>query len=224
VRTVPVDESRVQVVYNGVDQGFLDTTFDPADEVAGPGPHVGIFGVIEPRKGHHVFLRAAARLAQAYPTAHFWVIGPVALADKAALPEGAGGAGRHPRAAGPRDLHGLPCRMWRGGCRPWTWSLLPSVAHESLGMVLVEAMTLGKAVVGSNLGGPAEVIRDGETGRLVPPDDPAALADAIGWFLAEDRTEIRARAAVDARERFSPQVFAERVASVYEGMLQQKVR
>ena len=60
--------------------------------------------------------------------------------------------------------------------------VLPSLA-ESFGFTLLEAMSLGKAVVGSTAGGIPEVVEDGETGLLVPPGDDKALAEAICRIL-----------------------------------------
>jgi glycosyltransferase involved in cell wall biosynthesis len=50
---------------------------------------------------------------------------------------------------------------------------------EGFGRVAIEAMCAGKPVVGPNVGGFAESVVDGETGRSVPPGDPVALADGI---------------------------------------------
>ncbi len=68
--------------------------------------------------------------------------------------------------------------------------VLPSVLDargdtEGLGVVLLEAMSYGVPVVGSRLGGITDIIHDGETGLLVPPQDPAALAGAL-QRLADD--------------------------------------
>jgi alpha-maltose-1-phosphate synthase len=55
--------------------------------------------------------------------------------------------------------------------------------YEPLGIVNLEAMACGTAVVGSRVGGIPEVVDDGVTGLLVPPNDPASLADAMNALL-----------------------------------------
>ena len=57
--------------------------------------------------------------------------------------------------------------------------------YEPLGIVNLEAMACGTAVVGSRVGGIPEVVADGKTGLLVPPGDPAALAGAINALVAD---------------------------------------
>ncbi len=59
--------------------------------------------------------------------------------------------------------------------------------YEPLGIVNLEAMACGTAVVGSRVGGIPEVVADGETGLLVPPGDPAALAAALNALVADPR-------------------------------------
>ena len=61
---------------------------------------------------------------------------------------------------------------------------IPSV-YEPLGIVNLEAMACGTAVVGSRTGGIPEVVADGETGLLVPPDEPRPLADALNVLLRD---------------------------------------
>ena len=69
--------------------------------------------------------------------------------------------------------------------------VLPSRRPEPFGMALVEGMALGRPVVATAAGGPAEIITDGVDGLLVPPGDATALADAIRR-LAADRPAARA--------------------------------
>ncbi len=70
----------------------------------------------------------------------------------------------------------------------------PSLAAESFGIVLAEAMAAGVPVVASDLPGYRAVLRDGRAGRLTPPGDPVALAEAL-YDLLQDEEERRRLAA-----------------------------
>jgi glycosyltransferase involved in cell wall biosynthesis len=73
--------------------------------------------------------------------------------------------------------------------------VLPSTRSEGASQVIPQALAVGTPVVGSNVGGIPEQVRDGETGRLVPPGDPGALAHAILASLREpERSRAMARA------------------------------
>jgi glycosyltransferase involved in cell wall biosynthesis len=78
--------------------------------------------------------------------------------------------------------------------------------REGLGLVLLEAMSVGTPVVGTDVGGIRDVIRDGETGLLVPPENPGALATALERLL--DDQKLAGRLAATGR------AFAEQTASV----------
>ncbi len=69
-------------------------------------------------------------------------------------------------------------------------AVLPS-RREGLPVSALEAFALGRAVVATAVGGTPDVVRDGETGWLVPPEDPAALADAIVSALSQPDERIR---------------------------------
>jgi glycosyltransferase involved in cell wall biosynthesis len=60
-----------------------------------------------------------------------------------------------------------------------------SSRQEPLGNMVIEAWSARRPVVAAAVGGPAELIRDGTTGVLVPTEDPAALADALGAVLGD---------------------------------------
>ncbi len=60
-----------------------------------------------------------------------------------------------------------------------------SIRAEPFGRVLIEAMALGRPLIAPRLGGPCEIVADGETGILVPPRDAAALAEAIATLVAD---------------------------------------
>ncbi len=210
---------RADLVHNGIPAAFVSKSLRPLPDVEGrPGPHIGVFGVLEPRKGQDVFLEAAARIALVHPEAHFWIVGAIALKDKA------GFAKRLLKRAEQPPLRGrVHFTGFQDNVGDWMAAMdvvaLASVSHESLSMVLLEAVTLGRPTVGTSVGGGAEIIRDGETGRVVPPGDAAALAAAITDMLTPAGAACGCRAAKDARRRFAGEVFCERIADIYRDLL-----
>lgn len=94
---------------------------------------------------------------------------------------------------------------------------LPSTT-EGMSNALLEAMAAERAVVATAVGGNPEVVRDGQTGLLVPPRDGPALARALRRLL-EDGDLARALATAarrDAEQRFSPRAMADAHARIYE--------
>jgi glycosyltransferase involved in cell wall biosynthesis len=92
-----------------------------------------------------------------------------------------------------------------------------SSAWENFPHVLVESLAVGTPVVATEVGGVPEIVQDGANGLLVPPDDPAALAAAIGRLLGDDELRGRlARAARPSVERFAPGVVLDTLAGTLE--------
>ena len=98
--------------------------------------------------------------------------------------------------------------------------VLPSV-REQFGQVLVEGAACGLPAVAVAAHGPAEIVLDGETGWLVPPDDRDALAAALVEAVNDpvERRRRGQRAAEEARARYAWPALAERVACVYEAAI-----
>ncbi|HXR29787.1 MAG TPA: glycosyltransferase family 4 protein [Solirubrobacterales bacterium] len=97
------------------------------------------------------------------------------------------------------------------------FGVLPTKAPEALGNVVHEAMSKGRAMIGTRPGGQEDMIEDGETGLLVPGGDATALAAAMRRLI-EDR-ELRERIEVKARDRaraFTPEVVMPQIESLYQ--------
>jgi glycosyltransferase involved in cell wall biosynthesis len=93
--------------------------------------------------------------------------------------------------------------------------------EEGLGLTILEAMACGRPVVSTRCGGPSTVVVEGETGRLVPPRDPDALADALRAVLsrpdAADRMGRQGWARID--DQFSVDASKRRFLEGYQALL-----
>jgi phosphatidylinositol alpha-mannosyltransferase len=93
----------------------------------------------------------------------------------------------------------------------------PHTGGESFGIVLVEAMAAGTAVVASDLDAFRRVLVNGKAGRLVAVDDPEALADGLIEVLENDTVRNRyVKAASEAVRRYDWSVVAGQIMRVYE--------
>jgi starch synthase len=217
---VPPD--RVRVIRNGIDTaqyapdagtGVLERLgIDPAR------PSVVFVGRVTRQKGLPVLLRAAERLD---PAAQLVLC--AGQADTAELAAEVSGLVGHLRAT-------RPGVVWIDGmlAKPEVIQILshatvfacPSL-YEPLGIVNLEAMACGTAVVGSRVGGIPEVVADGRTGLLAPPGDPVALAAALNALLTEPgRAAAMGRAGRDrAVAEFSWSRIAGQTAALYETLV-----
>jgi glycosyltransferase involved in cell wall biosynthesis len=97
---------------------------------------------------------------------------------------------------------------------------VPSTEPDPLPGAAIEAAAAGCAVIASDHGGLPEIIRDRETGRLVAPGDPAALAMVAAELLDDlsERGRLGQAAALDARARFAPARLLDRVQALYDSV------
>lgn len=126
------------------------------------------------------------------------------------------------------DSLGIAHRIHLMGFRyppgPWLAAcnllVVPSV-HQGFGRTLIEAMLVGTIAVAADSGGHREIIKDGETGFLVRPDDAQAFADQICQLLErpEEFAALARRARKDALERFSVRRHVQSVSEVYDALL-----
>jgi glycosyltransferase involved in cell wall biosynthesis len=102
-------------------------------------------------------------------------------------------------------------------------ALAPSVGPEAFGLVVIEAMSAGRPVIASRIGGMADLVIDGETGLLVEPGDTAGLRFAIERLLSNP--ELRSRmgqAALQKVVEFQASTIVPHIEQVYEELLQEK--
>jgi glycosyltransferase involved in cell wall biosynthesis len=172
-------------------------------------------GVLIPGKGVHHLINAFASMAKDFPQAMLVVVGREENSCYAAdLKDsvrryGLGGRVEFVEEMQQADL----AERMRSACV----FVLPSTS-EGLGRVVVEAMAAGTPVIGSDVGGIPEMVKEGVTGFLVPPGDEITLADRLRWMLEhhEEACEMGRRAGAFAEQFFSTDLYVQHYDDLLE--------
>jgi D-inositol-3-phosphate glycosyltransferase len=228
------DRQKIAVVPPGVDltrfrtidKNNARTSVDLADGRA----HVIFTGRIEPLKGIDTLLRATALLRQRRPDmvekTNVTIIG----GDLAMI-------GRDPELTRLYDLRCMLklCDVVRFvGAKdqtilPYYFAAADIVVmpshYESFGLVALEAMATGTPVIASAVGGLTHLVQDGETGLVVPPRDPEALAKRMDELLSDTdmRSRLSRQASTHARQYEWSTIVRRMVGEVYQPLLEQRV-
>lgn len=215
---------KVKVIHPGVDlQRFSAGDSAPIRaefQIPAHSPLVGIIARFDRVKDLSGFLRAAAIVARAFPQVRFLLVG-----DQVFWSDTDGSTVRQVMA----EL-GLSQQVILTGYRHDVPQILASLdvlvsssLIETFGLTLIEAMAAGKPVVATASGGPADIVVPGETGLLVPPGDPEALAQAIMALLKDrEMAQTMGQAGRRRAERcFDVQVHTRKVEDLYNLYLRQ---
>ncbi len=180
VRAKGIPARKITVVPNGRDL----SVFKPgqARELARKelevGPEVAVVGVVgrlEPQKGHCYALDALPAVLSEFPNSRLLLVGDGSLRGEIEEQARRLGVASHIIFTGFRtDVPRLLDAM--------DLVVLPSL-YEGMPLTAIEAAAMGKPIVATEVDGTPEVVREGITGRLVPPADPPALAEAIRALL-----------------------------------------
>lgn len=194
---------------NGVDVGSFASA-PLLDGYPRPGRTVLFLGRYdEPRKGMATLLAAMPAVVQRFPDVQLLIVG---RGDENELRSQATDFVDHLVFLGQVDDAGKASAM-----RSADVYCAPNTGGESFGIVLVEAMAAGTAVVASDLDAFRRVLQDGELGRLVPIEDCDALAEALIAVLEDDALRHRYVAAgSEAVHRYDWSVVASQIMRVYE--------
>jgi len=207
-----ISKDKVQIIRNGVDvAAFKCRTEDTA--ATGTTLAVGLAGRLSREKGVDVFLKAAAIVQRDFPSVRFVIAGE--------------GPERESLEALIDEL-GLPaCVSMPGRCddMPTFYAsldvLVSASRTEGLPMGLLEGMASCLPIVATNVGDVSTIVRSGETGFLVPPEDSGPLGQAILKLLLDAplREHFGSTAQKFVAREFSAERMATRYLSVYEAAL-----
>lgn len=210
--TMEFPEARIAVIRNGVD--LTRFTWDARDavrrelDVAPDECLIGTVGRLEPVKDHATLLSALALLAGKEHAFRAVIVGEGSLMNRLDACVSDLRLGRRVRLLGPRaDVERILAALD-------VFTL--TSRSEGLPNTVLEGMAAGLPVVATDVGGTAELVTHGVTGLLVPPEDPAALADAFAELLTNH--ERRAAMATAARQRAEREFTLDRMVRRYQDL------
>jgi len=186
---------------------------------SGAVPLIGVVGRLVADKGQDDFLRAAAMVLESRKDARFLIVG---TGSRATDLEGLArtlGIGHAVRFLGFReDVPAITAAL--------DVSVLPSVDCDASSAVLKEALACGVPSVATSIGGAAEIVRDGETGLIVPPRQPGRLAAAILTLIENPgrAREMGRRGSQDVARRFTPERLAAETLRVYQTVVERFIK
>jgi glycosyltransferase involved in cell wall biosynthesis len=205
---------KIQCIRNGIDYDrFAQAASGRCYDRSSSALRVGLVGRLAPEKGVDVFLRSIALLAGEGAAAEFTVAGDGP--DRAALEYLLRELGMEDRVR----LIGSQSDM---AAHYASLDILVSASrHEGLPMAMLEGMASGLPVLATKVGAVPQVVVDGQTGILVPPGSPEALAEGLAWMLRDAPLRERfGRAGQDrVRNEFSAERMAREYLSVYRRAL-----
>jgi glycosyltransferase involved in cell wall biosynthesis len=201
----------VSVIHAGVD--VPDAPSTPPIFAPDRLPVVGTAGPLEAAKGHVFFLGAAQRVAAVHPEAEFLIAGAGPEEDN--LRRLARELGLNRNLTFASNLYDFSSAL-----TAMDIFCLPSL-RQGLGTIILEAMALGRPVIATGVGGIYGLVRNNETGLVVPPSDSVTLAERILELLNDP---VRARAIGEAgrvlvREEFGVERMVAQTAALYREVL-----
>lgn len=222
-RRIPPE--KIRVIHYGVD---LQKFFPRQDEavlakrrelgVASADLLIAITARLEPLKGHRYFIEAFAPVVKQFPQVQAIFVGDGSLRRELEQQAQQLGLGKHIKFLGVRkDVSEILSAI--------DLLVLPALGGEGLPNVLLEGMACAKPVIATRVGGVPELVREGENGYLVPPEDVPALQKALTHALA-DRQRLRRMAEVARRiveNEFSLRLQVSRFEEVFDRLAAEKV-
>lgn len=224
VSEVGIDPQRIECWPTGVDierfsprpSGAVQRELGLPSET----PLVGMISVLRSWKGHFDFIEAARLILAKQPHLHFIIAGEGPGREEIRKRIAAGGLGDRVHLLGYRsDVPEVLASL--------AVLVLPSTAHEGVPQIILQAQAMKRPVVGTQIGGIPEVIQHGETGFIVPPRNPVALAGAIEQIMenpavaesmaARAYERIQSHHSLDVMGHHLERLYAEYLGAVVQG-------
>jgi phosphatidylinositol alpha-mannosyltransferase len=206
------------IIPNGIDLEHFSPDLPPIEQFCDGKLNILFVGRLERRKGLNYLLRAYHWVKREMPNCRLIIVGPGTRLRKKYE--------RWIRNTGTEDVVFVGYASYADLPRYYQTADVfcsPATSRESFGIVLLEAMAMGKPIVASNIDGYACVVTHGQEGLLVPPKDSARLAQALTTVLADKalQKQMGERGKAKAKD-YGWERIAERVFAYYQKVLDGK--
>jgi len=203
------------IIPNGIDLGQFSPNVPPIERFRDGKINILFVGRLEKRKGLDYLLKAYRHVKEEFPNSRLIVVGPGTRLRKKYE--------KQVRHNGLEDVVFVGYASYDELPRYYKTADIfcsPATGRESFGIVLLEAMAVGKPIVASNIEGYASVITHGVDGLLVPPKDDKELARALLSLMSDEslRGELGAKGMLTAQE-YNWEKIARRVFDYYVRVL-----
>jgi glycosyltransferase involved in cell wall biosynthesis len=218
IREKGIDPDRVVAIPSGIDLDRFnpETTREDIREELGLAKDTLVFGsasVFRKKKGYHFLLQATPQILSVYPSSRLLLAGggpqehnlrrqieELKIQGAVILP---GFRNDMPRVLNTMDVFVFP------------------TLEEAFPNAVMEALAMKRAVVASRVGGVPDIIRDGETGYLMNPGDPSAIAEKVSDLLKNE--EVRQKVGIRGRrfveENCSHRIMVRRIEELYRSLM-----
>lgn len=211
VRTWKVPEERIAIIYNAVELGELGVL--PEETAVLPRPRIITAGRLVPWKGIGSVIDAVVDLRASFPHVSLVIVG--SGPDEEALMRYAA-----VRLADNYTFTGALTHANTLATIADGDVFVLNSTYEGLSHLLIEALSLGRPVVASRVGGNAELIEDNVNGLLVDPKDPDALVAAVTRLLSDNGLRAGlARESIRSTERFSTALLIRNTKALFEALI-----
>lgn len=203
------------VIPNGIDTRHFSPNVAPIDELCDGKLNILFVGRLEKRKGADYLLKAYEQVKRDIPNSRLIIVGPgTKLRDKYE---------KQVKKRSLKDVVFVGYTNYEELPRYYKTAdvfCAPATGWESFGIVLLEAMAVGKPIVASNIDGYASILSHGAEGLLVPPKDEKSLAQALTSLLNDEklRRKMGAKGILKAKE-YDWKNVAQRVEALYSKVL-----
>jgi lipopolysaccharide heptosyltransferase II len=218
-----VREDNIELIYNGVDVERFKTEFSDSEKDylrrslgLRPGRVIGAIGRLSSVKGYEYLIEAFKRLLDKYDDIQLLIVGDGPERDRLKSLCSDLDVEKSVKFSKPRLDTPLLLSL--------TDIFVSSSVQEGLGLSLAEALASAKPVVASDVGGVRSLVKDNETGLLVPPRDSGAIADAVSVLLEDlglvNRLSMNGRNLIE--RDFAIDNMSEKTINVYEDALRKQ--